>query len=69
MSEELDPILQRKVLIKRLRNEVRFRHAVLADKELAGLLPKADALFIKRLNDGKLLDDADIQALVKRLMQ
>lgn len=67
MSDDLSAVSQRKTLVKRLRNEVRLQHAILADRELEELLPKADAVFVKRLNKGELMDDADIVALVKRL--
>ena len=47
---------ERAKLVKRVRSEVRLRHSIAADDELAEILPRLQAEFDAGLQAGKLLE-------------
>lgn len=50
-------------MLKTIRTAVRLRHSIAADEELNEILPRAEAKFFKRVQNGELPDALDIKKL------
>jgi hypothetical protein len=64
--KKTDAELQKALLVKVLRSQIRLKHTIEAERELNEVLPKAEKDFDKKLQHGKLLDDADIEELARK---
>jgi hypothetical protein len=66
--KKTDAELQKALLVKVLRSQIRLKHTIEAERELNEVLPKAEKDFDKKLQHGKLLDDADIEELARKAL-
>jgi hypothetical protein len=61
--------LQKALLVKVLRSQVRLKHTLEAERELNEVLPAAEKAFDKALQRGELLDDNDIEEIARKALK
>ena len=52
----IDPVRMKRNMNKRIRSEVRLKHSIEADNELAEVLPRLEAQFVAGLQRGVVLE-------------